>query len=296
MNQFVIYTAIVGNYDEIYQPEVIDDRFDYIIFSNDINENTIGVWQIRPINYDNPIQTKIARWVKTHPDELLKEYKFSIWMDANIVIQTDYTYTKALDLYKKNINISAISHPIRKCIYEECAILLTYRLEKEDVVMNWVSFLKSNKYPYNIGLCETGVLYRVHNEHIKQFNIVWWQYIEQYSRRDQLSFNFALWQQNIECDLFMLKGRSVRDHEAYKYMKHKSQNVKYCDNNSIIIKYGETQQSVYKYYIFIIKSSYYRFTKCILSVYIITKVYIKRILKFLCPSFIWIFFRKIKYK
>ena len=35
----VIYTAMVGGYDEIMQPLVVDDRFDYILFSNDIKEN-----------------------------------------------------------------------------------------------------------------------------------------------------------------------------------------------------------------------------------------------------------------
>lgn len=68
MNKFVIYTAIIGNYDEILQPQVIDDRFDYVLFSN---ENRVGVWQVRPIAYVNDIQTKIARYVKTHPEELL---------------------------------------------------------------------------------------------------------------------------------------------------------------------------------------------------------------------------------
>ena len=77
MNKFVIFTAVVGNYDEILQPKVVDDRFDYILFSNDIKEKNIGVWQVRPINYINEIQTKIARWVKTHPEEYMDrcEYK-----------------------------------------------------------------------------------------------------------------------------------------------------------------------------------------------------------------------------
>ncbi|MBR5328436.1 MAG: hypothetical protein IKV31_07870 [Paludibacteraceae bacterium] len=42
--KYAIYTAMVGGYDEIMQPTVIDDRFDYILFSNDIKEDRVGVW------------------------------------------------------------------------------------------------------------------------------------------------------------------------------------------------------------------------------------------------------------
>lgn len=36
MNKFVIYTAIIGNYEEILQTQFIDDRFDFVLFSNEI--------------------------------------------------------------------------------------------------------------------------------------------------------------------------------------------------------------------------------------------------------------------
>ena len=63
--KYVIYTAMVGGYDEIMQPVVVDDRFDYILFSNDIKEDRVGVWQVRPIAYTNPDNTRICRYVKT---------------------------------------------------------------------------------------------------------------------------------------------------------------------------------------------------------------------------------------
>ena len=56
--KYVIYTAMVGGYDEIMQPMVVDDRFDYILFSNDIKEDRVGVWQVLPIAYSNIINNK----------------------------------------------------------------------------------------------------------------------------------------------------------------------------------------------------------------------------------------------
>ena len=89
-NKYAIYTAIVGGYDKINQPKVVDNRFDYILFSNDLEDVRVGVWQVKKIFYDNEIQTKIARYVKTHPEELLPEYEFTIWMDSNLIITTNY--------------------------------------------------------------------------------------------------------------------------------------------------------------------------------------------------------------
>ena len=61
MNKYAIYTAIVGNYDEIFQPEIVDSRFDYILFSTDIELQRIGVWQVRKINYTNDDKIKIKK-------------------------------------------------------------------------------------------------------------------------------------------------------------------------------------------------------------------------------------------
>ena len=37
MKKFAVYTASIGGYDEIHQPLAVDDRFDYIFFSNNVN-------------------------------------------------------------------------------------------------------------------------------------------------------------------------------------------------------------------------------------------------------------------
>lgn len=107
-NRFVIFTAIIGNYDEVKQPSVIDDRFDYILFSNDIKEKEVGVWIIKPIPYSNPIQTKIARWVKTYPEELLGEYDASLWVDSNIIITGSFVYDRIVQLYQDGIKVAFV--------------------------------------------------------------------------------------------------------------------------------------------------------------------------------------------
>ena len=38
MKDFVVYTVLTGGYDNILQPLVVDDRFDFILFSNDFDD------------------------------------------------------------------------------------------------------------------------------------------------------------------------------------------------------------------------------------------------------------------
>ena len=233
MSTFAIYTAIVGNYDNILQPKVVDPRFDYILFSNDIKEGKIGVWQIRPIDYYNKDQIKIARWVKTHPEELLPGYDFSIWMDANIQIATDYIYKCSIDFFNKKISISSIVHPERTCIYQEMFAVFFLNYESIKTILRWSNVLKRNHFPRNVGLNETGVLFRNHlNPKVMEIDRLWWSFINEYSRRDQLSFNYVLWKLQLCCEPLLPLNHSVYNSEHFNYIYHTNDKAKYSTNKA----------------------------------------------------------------
>lgn len=216
MKRYAIYTAIVGGYDNVLQPLVTDERFDYILFSNDIVEKHIGVWRVRPIPYHNDIQTKIARWVKTHPEELLPEYSFSLWIDGNIQIVTDYPYTHSIELFHQAMPVATICHPSRDCAYQEATVCSQIQIEKEILVIRWLKFLQKEHYPLNNGLCETGILFRTNSNNVRQFDVLWWSCIERFSQRDQFSFNYALWKTKTKYSHFLKEGKTVRNSEHFR--------------------------------------------------------------------------------
>ena len=233
MNRHVIYTAVVGNYDKILQPLVVDNSFDYILFSNGIKEDKVGVWQIRKIDYYNEDQIKIARWVKTHPERLLPGYDFSVWMDANVQIATDFAYRRSKELFASNIIISSIFHPERNCIYEEMFAVFVYRYETLKTILKWYKVLKKNNYPSKNGLNETNVIFRNHTKpQTKKLDDLWWNCIKQYSRRDQLSFNYVLWELGYFCELFLPPQQSTRNSRHFNYISHVNDQTKYCIRKS----------------------------------------------------------------
>ncbi len=239
--KFVIFTAVIGSYDVIKQPLVVDERFDYILFSNDIKEKCIGVWQVRPIHYFNPIQTKIARWVKTHPEELLLDYEACVWVDASVLIKSAYVYDKAISLYESNELISTLVNPELDCIYQEMLSMMFLGFETEKVTIKWGQYLRKEKYPRCIGTNETRILFRKHSDiRLRNFDNMWWWCINNCSRRDQFSFHYVLWKQDLKHTPFLPESANVRDSEHIEVIDHSNDRNKYlrgegCD--SCLLRY-----------------------------------------------------------
>ena len=69
----VVYTAIIGNYDELKEPKVISEGFDYVCFTDDVKLKS-KVWKI--IVVDNPQRldnTRLSRKIKILCNFFLKE-------------------------------------------------------------------------------------------------------------------------------------------------------------------------------------------------------------------------------
>ena len=224
MNRFAIYTACIGDYDNIMQPESIDGRFDYILFSDDVKEDRIGVWQVRHVDYFNVDKIRIARYVKTHPEELLPQYVATLWLDANINIISDKVYDRFVSLYEGEVDLASIQHPVRDCIYDEAYKVVSsntpWPLEHDIVAVSWCRKIWADGYPRHNGLFETNVLFRRNNELMKEVDRMWWSCINNYSKRDQLSFNYVLWKQKPVMELFLPAGEHAKNSSLLSRAKH----------------------------------------------------------------------------
>ena len=224
MNKFAIYSACIGGYDNIVQPKVIDERFDFFLFTDEVKKQNIGVWQVRQVEYTNPDKIRIARYVKTHPHELLPEYKATLWMDSCIQICSSELYERVVELSGRNIDVAAIKHPKRDCIYEEAFEVASRdnpgALEYDEIALSWCHKLWMEHYPLHNGLMETGILYRQNNVIMADFNAMWWNCIDKYSRRDQLSFNYVLWRLNPIHSYFFPIGEHAFNSDKVRYMGH----------------------------------------------------------------------------
>lgn len=223
MKEFVIYTVLVGGYDDVLQPKVVDDRFDYVLFSNDFKETKQGVWTVREIprivENDNK---RLSRYPKTHPETLLADYKASLYIDANIQILDQWVYDRFIELYNQNIEFAGIQLVLtgRDCIYEHSFDMCQALLEHDYVAIRQCHRLHELGFPRHFGLNENNVLFRIHSDKMKATDEEWWDWILNYSSRDQFSFMYCLWKNGVPLNYFLPEGEDTRNGEHFRLVNH----------------------------------------------------------------------------
>ena len=225
-NTKVIYTCISGEYDfmPIIQTYYAKD-WRYICFTNNkklLKYKHIGLWEIKKMEFNKLDNTRNARWHKLHPDILFPDSDESIWIDANIDILTDKLFTI---INSRNSDILIPSHNLRDCIYEELETVKQMNLDNYEILEKVKNYLIENNMPKNYGLNETNIVYRKHNTpKNKKIMEEWWNMIENYSKRDQLSLSYILWKNNISVNNLSIDNTRI-DIENFNIYSHNLQNT-----------------------------------------------------------------------
>ena len=194
----VIYTAIIGQNKKLKELKVYDhNNYDYICFTDNPNIITSKNWNVIDIsiiknmlNIDDNIY--IATFFKINPHLFFENYEKSIWIDENVnIINNIDSYVNILNT---NNYILCYNHPNENSIYNEVDICKKLKKESEEKINNIKNFLLSENYPVHDSLIESNILIRYHNNKNCIFLMKkWWEMIKNYSKLDQLSFNYIFW-------------------------------------------------------------------------------------------------------
>ena len=223
MKDFVIYTVLVGDYDDIMQPKVIDNRFDYILFSNDFKESTCGVWEIKSIpNVMHGDNKRLSRYPKSHPEDMLSDYKASLYIDANIQIVRKWVYDRFVELYEKGVEYAGIKLVLtgHDCIYDHAFEMCQFLVEHESNAIRQCHELYKRGFPRHFGLNENNVIFRKHTKRMKQVDEEWWWWIKNYSFRDQFSYMYCIWKYQVPLVYFLPDGQDARTSTAFNLIQH----------------------------------------------------------------------------
>ncbi|MDO5851711.1 MAG: glycosyltransferase [Methanobacteriaceae archaeon] len=198
----VVYTALTGNYDSIPTPKYINENLDYICFTDNpsLKSNFWTIKQMEDLDLD-PIRK--ARHYKILPHKYLEDYDYSIWIDSNFVIENDIT--RYINTYSTENKLLCISHDQRDCLYEEAECCIELKKDDPELIQKQIMKYYKEGYPSHNGLISSGILFRNHHDKqiINTMN-TWYEEVINYSRRDQLSFNYACWKNNTKYDLARL--------------------------------------------------------------------------------------------
>ena len=191
--RFVVFTVIVGGYDTILQPAVIDDRFDYVVFS-DLPIEDSGIWQVRPVDYVTDKNWLKARYPRLNTGKVLPEYEASLYIDGNIQILSQKVYERCIELNKQGVEWASVKHQGRDGLYNEINAIIGLGWVHDYDVLDWYSFMRKDNFPDDMGLYEDNIIFRRHTESVDKVNTIWWWSVEHFGfRRDQFSLMYALW-------------------------------------------------------------------------------------------------------
>lgn len=195
--KIVVYTCITGGYDNILEPSFVTPGVDYICFTDNMSMKTKR-WKLRPIPTELAGYSKVKqqRGVKILAHRYLSDYDISIWVDGVVDVRGNIKdFLKPFDFDTYSVFIP--EHPARKCLYKEIdACIKIKKLKGGEITLakKQLERYRAEKFPENYGLVQTNVMIRRHNDqYSKDLMEKWWSELKDYSHRDQLSFNYALW-------------------------------------------------------------------------------------------------------
>jgi hypothetical protein len=210
MNKIAVYTSLFGDYDILRAPIYKD--CDFFCFS-DRPEIVYKGWNIIQANPIDPIRT--ARYYKLHPHDFL-DHDYFLWQDACMVLKKDPF--KLIDQLE-NESLGIYPHAELKTYEDEIRLICGLQKDNIDLVQRQYSFYKEQGLPKDVPIFETTIMVVKNNQLTRQFFVDWWSELKRFSRRDQVSLPFLLWEKKVNC--VGLKPGTIYHNPFFKHYRHK---------------------------------------------------------------------------
>ena len=236
MKKLCVYTCITGDYDNLHEIEHPEKNIDYYCFTNSKNLKS-KTWKIIQIQNNGLTDHLLSRKIKMlgHP-AITENYTDAIWMDASVV--WDKKISDFIKTYvHNNTSFAAFKHNARTSIKDEAVACLQLDKDSKDKIIRTLDFLKRERFPDNLGLYEMTVFYKNQSDpKVVETMELWFNTIRTYSRRDQLSFMYAIWKTGLNVTPINL---NIWDNSWFHTLKHTTKReIKNCH-----IYYGEPDQN-----------------------------------------------------
>lgn len=191
-DRIVVYTAIFAGYDDIPVLQNIDDRLDYIIFT-DGEIDAPHPWQVRKVTPVFMDPQRDARRIKLLPHLFLpRKYTISVWIDASLSIRT--LSREIVEGVLDGHEMALTRHSQRDCIYAEAKAVLDVNYDSPGRVDRQMMHYANRGFPTAFGLHATMFLVRRHaSPNCVAYDLDWWSQVSRFSKRDQLSFDYVRW-------------------------------------------------------------------------------------------------------
>ena len=223
IDKVVVYTVITGDYDYLKEPVYYNNSIDYICFTDqDICHNS--AWKVIKIDTLDKSLGQLSlkeqsRYVKILPHRVFPDYKYSIYLDGSVRVIADM-----LPLVEQMGDkvIGVHNHAGRNCIYDEGSAIVALGKATKSSVNNQLEKYREENYPPRNGLYQCSIIIREHNnQDCKKAMQIWWdEYINTETKRDQLSFPYAIWKSGFRREDIFILGNNWLENPRFRCYQH----------------------------------------------------------------------------
>ena len=204
----IVYTAIAGGYESLKIPEAPDPEVDYIYFAPAPFREQ-GPWTYRPLAWTDEDPTRTARWHKLHAPDLFPNAESVVWIDGNVTLLAG-TEREIRDKLLSGPNpIASLRHFDRDNVWDEAEACIERGKDDPSLLRAQVSGYRAAGLPEKHSFAETCIVAsRPSDPRVRAVFATWWEELAAGSKRDQLSFPFAMWKHG--ADFTPLFDRDIR--------------------------------------------------------------------------------------
>jgi FkbM family methyltransferase len=223
--KYVVYTALIGDsYEEPNRhPFPQDDNCDYICFTNipGLYSDNWNVVQVTPYFPRDNIRS--ARYLKIMGPLLLGDYEASLWIDNSVSLKKPPS--QIIDEWLSDSDFALPDHSFRSSIAAEFEAVESAGFDDPArIYEQLIAYANS----YQQALLEkpfwTDIIARKHNDTNFSFLLRWWSHVLRYSRRDQLSFNFAAKEEHMNPKRILIDNH-VSEYHVWPAIKNRNRKL-----------------------------------------------------------------------
>lgn len=209
--RLVIYTVLIGAKEALRDPLVdlpgtaaSDLQLDFVCITDNRALHS-PTWRFVYLDDRHLPAEKLSRRPKALPHDYFPDADYSLYIDNTVCFKR---LPQAADLQiptaGKHYLFRTFRHATRKHPGEEAAVLATLGYESVDTLCRQLDFYAAQRPLAEITPLSTGtVLLRSHHAPaVREFGRLWWESILAFSKRDQLSLDYARQQAGCQIDYF----------------------------------------------------------------------------------------------
>ena len=190
----IVYTVLLGkNKLVLNEPKCRNDDWELVCFTDrDIKSRN---WNIKKVTCSNIL--KKSREIKIRCDKYL-DFDVCIYLDSQFIIKCNLNRFVKDNL--KN-NLALMRHSLRNCIYREARHCIRKHKGDRNKIKKQIEKYSNEGFPRKFGLYACGIMIRKNNSEVVDFMKLWYDEVEKFSHRDQISFPYVLWKNPIKFDV-----------------------------------------------------------------------------------------------